>query len=168
MLSTLWRDRLGVTGEMLFQYFEARYVIGRAAVRIFDALNRIIGQLCETDGALANAVYKKAEAHRVENEFLLSNRYQLAFLKDDALQMAQLASAAMGKPGTEDLLLAAQADTEGWHGRLKNAQELTRRAMDSAQHNDAKESAAAYRQQRRCGKRKRETASKHAPRRILR
>jgi tetratricopeptide (TPR) repeat protein len=50
----------------------------------------------------------------------------------------------MGKPGTEDLLLAGQADTEGWHGRLKTAQELTRRAMDSAQHNDAKETAAAY------------------------
>ena len=59
-------------------------------------------------------------------------------------KMAQLASAAMGKPGTEDLLLAAQADTEGWHGKLKNAHELTRRAMDSAQHNDAKESAASY------------------------
>jgi predicted Zn-dependent protease len=50
----------------------------------------------------------------------------------------------MGKPGTEDLLLATQADTEGWYGKLKNAHELTRRAMDSAQHNDAKESAAAY------------------------
>jgi tetratricopeptide (TPR) repeat protein len=50
----------------------------------------------------------------------------------------------MGKPGTEDVLLAAQADTESWHGRLKNAQELTRQAMDSAQHNDAKETAATY------------------------
>ena len=67
------------------------------------------------------------------------DRYQLAFLKGDAAQMAQLASAAMGKPGTEDLLLAAQADTEAWYGKLKNAHELTRRAMDSAQHNDAKE-----------------------------
>ena len=58
--------------------------------------------------------------------------------------MAQLASAAIGKPGTEDLLLASQADTEGWYGKLKNAHELTRRAMDSAEHNDAKESAASY------------------------
>jgi tetratricopeptide (TPR) repeat protein len=41
-------------------------------------------------------------------------------------------------------LLATQADTEGWYGKLKNAQELTGRAMDSAQHNDAKESAAGY------------------------
>ena len=68
----------------------------------------------------------------------------MAFLKGDTAQMAQLASAAMGKPGTEDLLLAAQADTEAWYGKLKNARELTRRAMDSAQRNDAKETAAAY------------------------
>ena len=37
-----------------------------------------------------------------------------------------------------------QADTEGWYGKLKKAHELTGQAMDSAQHNDAKESAAAY------------------------
>jgi tetratricopeptide (TPR) repeat protein len=92
----------------------------------------------------AEAVCKKAEERKLENETLILVRYQLAFLKDDAPKMAQLASAAMGKPGAEDLLLASQADTEGWHGKLKNAQELTRRAMDSAQHNDAKESAAAY------------------------
>jgi len=92
----------------------------------------------------AEAVYKQAEERKVENEILLLYRYQLAFLKDDATRMAQSASAAQGKPGTEDVLLAAEADTEGWHGRLKNAQELTRRAMDSAQHNDAKETAAAY------------------------
>jgi tetratricopeptide (TPR) repeat protein len=92
----------------------------------------------------AEAVYKQAEERKLEYELLLQSRYWLAFLKGDAAQMAQLASAAMGKPGSEDLLLAAQADTEGWHGKLKNARELTGRAMDSAQHNDAKESAAAY------------------------
>jgi eukaryotic-like serine/threonine-protein kinase len=68
----------------------------------------------------------------------------LAFLKGDTAKMAQLVSGAMGKPGTEDLLLATQADTEGWYGKLKNAHELTGRAMDSAQHNEAKESAAGY------------------------
>jgi tetratricopeptide (TPR) repeat protein len=89
-------------------------------------------------------MYRQAEERKLENEFLLQNRYLLAFLKGNAAQMAQLVSAAMAKPGSEDLLLATQADTEGWYGKLKNAQELTGRAMDSAQHNDAKESAAAY------------------------
>jgi tetratricopeptide (TPR) repeat protein/predicted Ser/Thr protein kinase len=92
----------------------------------------------------AEGVYKQAEERKLESEDLLQYHYQLEFLKGDAPKMAQLASAATGKPGTEDLLLAAQADTDGWRGKLKNAHELTRRAMDSAQHNDAKETAAGY------------------------
>ena len=82
--------------------------------RAYTALNRLDE---------AETVYKQAEERKLENEVLLQNRYQ---------------------PGTEDMLLATQADTEGWYGKLKNAHELTGRAMDSAQHNDAKESAAAY------------------------
>jgi tetratricopeptide (TPR) repeat protein len=89
-------------------------------------------------------VYKQAEERRLEDEVLLQDRYWLAFLKGDAAQMAQSVSAAMGKPSAEGLLLATQADTDGWYGKLKSAHELTGRAMDSAQHNDAKESAAAY------------------------
>jgi len=92
----------------------------------------------------AEAVYRKAEERKLENEWLLPNRYLLAFLKGNAAQMAQLVSAAMGKPGAEDIMLATQADTEGWYGKLMNAHELTGRAMESAQHNDAKESAATY------------------------
>jgi len=92
----------------------------------------------------AEAVLKQAEERKLENENLLGNRYLLAFLKDDAAQMERLASAAMGKPGTEDSLLAVQVDTQAWYGKLKNARELTRRAMDSAEHNDAKETAAGY------------------------
>jgi class 3 adenylate cyclase/tetratricopeptide (TPR) repeat protein len=92
----------------------------------------------------AEVVYKQAEDRKLEGELLLAGRYLLAFQKGDAVQMAQLLSAGTGKPGTEDLLLATQADTEGWYGKLKNAHDLTRRAMDSAQHNDAKETAAAY------------------------
>jgi eukaryotic-like serine/threonine-protein kinase len=92
----------------------------------------------------AEAMYKQADDRKLESEWLLTGRYLLAFLKADAAQMERLASAAMGKPGSEDLLLANQADTQAWYGKLKNARELTRRAMDSAGHNDAKESAAGY------------------------
>jgi tetratricopeptide (TPR) repeat protein len=92
----------------------------------------------------AEAVYKQADERKLAGEHLLPNRYILAFLKGNTAQMAELASAAMGKPGFEDRMLATQADTEGWYGKLKNAHELTGRAMDSAQHIDAKEAAAAY------------------------
>ncbi len=92
----------------------------------------------------AEALFKQAEERKLEHEGLLVQRYQLAFLKGDTVQMTRLAAAAMGKPGTEDVLLDAQALTEDWYGRLKNARELYRRAMDSAERNDAKETAAAY------------------------
>jgi tetratricopeptide (TPR) repeat protein len=92
----------------------------------------------------AEAVYKQAEDHKLESEYLLGNRYQLAFLKGDTGQMQRTAAAAMGKAGTEDMMLTYQADTEAWYGKLKNARELTLRAMDSARRNDAKESAAGY------------------------
>ena len=92
----------------------------------------------------AEEVYKQAEDRKVGDEALLVFRYELAFLKGDTTKMQQLVSAAMGKPGVEDLLLSNQADTEGWYGRLKNSRELAHRAMDSAEHNDAKESAANY------------------------
>ena len=92
----------------------------------------------------AEAVYKQAGERKLGDEYLLANRYTIAFLKSDVAQMGQLVSAAMGKPETEDLLLAAQADTEAWYGRLKDARELTRRAMDSAVRNDARETAATY------------------------
>jgi tetratricopeptide (TPR) repeat protein len=92
----------------------------------------------------AEAVLKQADDRKRENEALLATRYQSAFLKRDAAQMERFASAAMGKPGIEDNLLAWQADTRAWYGKMNDARELTQRAMDSAEHNDAKETAAGY------------------------
>jgi tetratricopeptide (TPR) repeat protein len=92
----------------------------------------------------AEAVYKEAEQRNLQDEALLLARYQLAFVKGDTAEMAEVTSTAAGKPGAEDLLLAAQADTEAWHGKLKNARALTQGAVASAQNNDAKETAAAY------------------------
>jgi tetratricopeptide (TPR) repeat protein len=92
----------------------------------------------------AEAAYQQAEQRKLEEAGLFQNRYDLAFLKGDMAQMAQWVSAALGRAGFEDLLLGEQANTEGWHGKLTHAHELTRRAMESAQRNDAKEGAAAY------------------------
>jgi serine/threonine protein kinase/tetratricopeptide (TPR) repeat protein len=133
--------RLGNWEKVLEEYREALRLEPNNATNYtnlgsaYTALNRLDE---------AEAVYKQAEEHKLEGELLLQSRYQLAFLKGDAAQMAQLVSAAIGKPGAEDMLLAAQADTEGWYGKLNNAHELNRRAMDSAQHNEAKERAAVY------------------------
>jgi serine/threonine protein kinase/predicted Zn-dependent protease len=92
----------------------------------------------------AQATVKEAQAKNFDSPGIRRYVYMLAFLQNDAAEMEQQVAWAAGKPGMEDFLLAAQADTEGWYGKLKNARELTQRAMDSAQHNDAKETAAAY------------------------
>ena len=92
----------------------------------------------------AEAVYRQAEERKVDEDNLLVGRYQLAFLRNDPTEMDRWVAAATGRPGVEDPMLAAQADTEAWHGKLKNANQLTRRAMNSFEANDAKESAATF------------------------
>jgi tetratricopeptide (TPR) repeat protein len=122
-----WREALRLEPNTAANYGNIGFV--------YMALNRL-GE--------AEAAYKQAEERKLESEVLLDYRYELAFLMGNAEQMAKLVSAAMGRPGFEDRVLAVQANTEGWYGKLKNAHELTRRAMESAQHNEAKERAAAY------------------------
>ena len=56
----------------------------------------------------AEVVYKQAEERKLEGEGVLANRYLMAFLKGDAAEMAQFFSAAMGKPGAEDLFRQTQ------------------------------------------------------------
>ncbi len=70
--------------------------------------------------------------------------YQLAFLKGDAAEMERQVAWAAGKLGDEDLLLSFQSDTEAYYGRLVKARDFSRRAVDSAQRNDSKESAALW------------------------
>src|SRR5256712_8856933 len=55
----------------------------------------------------------------------------------------QLAWAA-GKPGSEDILLSFQSDTEAYNGRLVKARDFSRRAVDAAVRNDSKETAALW------------------------
>jgi tetratricopeptide (TPR) repeat protein len=92
----------------------------------------------------AATVFRKAEERRLQSETLTTALYTFAFLRGDTAQMAQLLSSTLGNPSAEASLLAAQADTEAWSGKMKAARELTQRAADSAQRNDAKENAAGY------------------------
>ncbi|MBV8629777.1 MAG: hypothetical protein JOZ83_02555 [Silvibacterium sp.] len=92
----------------------------------------------------AQAVFRQAEDRKLEGPSLLLNRYQVAFLKRDSSQMSESVAAAAGKPGFEDVLLATQADTEAWYGKSKNAQEMTRRAMELALQSESKGRAASY------------------------
>jgi|HubBroStandDraft_6_1064221.scaffolds.fasta_scaffold00652_3 class 3 adenylate cyclase/tetratricopeptide (TPR) repeat protein len=92
--------------------------------------------------AEAKAVLEQARAKKLD-ESLLPNRYQLAFLENDAPGMSACVSAALGN-GSEDTLLSSQADTEAFHGRLGRAREFSRRAVAAAVQAGAKETAATW------------------------
>ena len=70
--------------------------------------------------------------------------YFLDFVRGDPAGMAKELSSAMGKPGEEDALLAAQADTHCYYGQLRLAREFSRRASDSALRTGFRETAALW------------------------
>jgi eukaryotic-like serine/threonine-protein kinase len=92
----------------------------------------------------ARAAAEEAQAKNFDSPDLRSSMYQLAFLQNDAAGMAQQLAWAIGKPGVEDILLAYEADTAAYSGRLGKAREFSRRAVASARRAEEKEAAAGY------------------------
>jgi serine/threonine protein kinase/tetratricopeptide (TPR) repeat protein len=92
----------------------------------------------------ARATAEEAQAKKLDSPYLRAALYQLAFLKNDTAGMVQNVAWAAGKPGIEDVMLAMEADTNAYSGKLKRAEELTKQAVNSAAHADQKETAALY------------------------
>jgi tetratricopeptide (TPR) repeat protein len=92
----------------------------------------------------AKAVYRHALERKVDNAFLHDDEYVLAFLQDDTQEMERQAAWAMGKPGAEDLLVSAEADTEAYFGHSRMAMRLSQRAVKFAANNHQQETAALW------------------------
>jgi len=92
----------------------------------------------------ARATAEQAQEKKLDSIYLRLAFYQLCFLKNDAAGMAQHAAWATGKPGGEDAMLALDAETAAYSGRLRRAEELTKQAVNSALRADQKETAASY------------------------
>ena len=92
----------------------------------------------------AKKAIEQAQARKLEGDLLHWGIYQLAFLKGDAAEMERQVAWAAGRPGTEDLLLSFQSDTEASYGRLVKARDFSRRAVDAAIRADSKETAALW------------------------
>jgi serine/threonine protein kinase len=107
------------------------------------------GNLAESYLALnrpddAEKMIEQAEERKLDGDVLHWATYLLAFLRGNAAEMERQVAWASGKPGSEDLLLSFQSDTEAYYGRLVKARDFSRRAVDSAVRNDSKESAALW------------------------
>jgi serine/threonine protein kinase len=123
--------------------------VGRQVVRLEPNLGMVYANLEEFYMCLnrleeAAATLKEAEDRKLTSDDMLVRRYELAFLLGDSAQMRQVAASAVGKPAIEDNILSTQADTEQWYGRFKAARKLTQQAMESAQRNGDKGTAASY------------------------
>jgi hypothetical protein len=92
----------------------------------------------------ARAIAEEAQAKNFDSQFLRLSLYQLAFLQNDALGMATQAAWSIGKPAIENAMLANQANTAAYFGRLAQAREFSRRAIASAQREKESETAAGY------------------------
>ncbi|MGB2635183.1 MAG: tetratricopeptide repeat protein [Candidatus Acidiferrum sp.] len=95
----------------------------------------------------AQATTDEAQAKELDSPDLRFVIYALAFLQNNTAEMAEMAQQAAwsaGKPGIEEELLSMEADTAAYRGRLRDAREFSRRAMESAERAGDKEAAATY------------------------
>jgi eukaryotic-like serine/threonine-protein kinase len=92
----------------------------------------------------ARATVEEALSKKLDSAGLRLNLYGLCFVQNDATCMQQQVEWAKGKLGIEDIFFAQQSETEAFHGRLRDARELTARAIESAKHSDANETAALW------------------------
>ncbi len=92
----------------------------------------------------ARSTAEQAQAKKLDSPYLCFYLYQLAFLQNDAAGMTQQVAWAAAKPGVEDVLLSAEADTAAYSGQLEKARELSRQAVASAERAEEKETAAGY------------------------
>lgn len=146
-LDSVPRSNLGVTYAILGQYDKAQHEC-EDALRLeqtavgYDNLvevNLALGQLQQAEDTV-----REAQKNNFESDILHWSMYQIAFLKKNRAEMEQQVAWASGKPGIEDAVLSFQSDTEAYYGRLTQARDYSRRAVDSGVRSNAKESAAMW------------------------
>jgi serine/threonine protein kinase/tetratricopeptide (TPR) repeat protein len=92
----------------------------------------------------AKKAIDEAFAHKLDSGALRVAIYIFGFLQGDESLMKQQLAWAAGRPGDEDALLALQADTEAYYGRMNSSREYCRQAISSAIRAGSKETAAEW------------------------
>jgi serine/threonine protein kinase/tetratricopeptide (TPR) repeat protein len=135
---------LSVVGQIEKAFEEATIAIRLNPKFAVPYFQRIAAALALNRLDEAKATYALAQERKLDYPLLYLGMYELAFLEKDAAGMTQQAAKAAGRPGWEDQMLALEADTAAYFGRLKDARELSRRAMDSAERAREKDPPAMY------------------------
>ena len=104
-------------------------------IRAYTAVNRFD----EAKASHAQAVERKL--HTPFSDVIL---YELAFAENDTAGMAQHAEKLEALPRLGHEILSMEGDTAAYSGRLKDARELTGRAVDNAKRGGEKDAPALY------------------------
>jgi hypothetical protein len=89
-------------------------------------------------------IIQRAQARKLDDFFFHVDLYALAFFRADSKAMTEQQQWLVNKPEYENFGLALAADTEAYAGRVSKAQELTKRAVDSAIRADSMEGGAIW------------------------
>ena len=132
-------NELGQYDNSLAEYREAHRLNPTNASTYADLVDSYV-PLNRLDEARATA--KEAQDKQLDSIGLRFSLYDVAFLQNDTAGMAQQVAWSSGKPGLEYGLLALEAKTDAYSGRLGQAQDLSQRAVASSKREGDKVGAA--------------------------
>ena len=132
-------------------YYMGQY--GKAAAEWEEALRRLPDDVAMYENLAviyaalnhfdqAESLLQAGMARHLDSGTLRRTLYNLAFLRGDRTGMDRQSEWAIGRPGDEGPLLAAQSDTEAYFGRVIAARRFLSRAVDSSTRADFREAAA--------------------------
>lgn len=133
-----WQGEYEKAAEMIKQAVR----LGPDRVYLYDGLANYSLALQRFDEA--RQIIREAQARRIDDYILHNDLYALAFLGSDSAAMAEQQRWFASEPEYANFGLALASDTEAYRGHLRKAQELTRRAVDSAVRADSKENGAIW------------------------
>ncbi|MGB2900278.1 MAG: winged helix-turn-helix domain-containing protein [Candidatus Acidiferrum sp.] len=135
-LGTIYGE-LGLSEEANMQFQEALRLDPESTINVFNSV-MIAAALNRLDEA--ERVLHAAQARGLDGPVIHESIYPLAFLRGDRAEMERQITWAVSQG--DAILFSQHSDTEAYYGRLHKAQELSRRAVESAMRNEAKETAA--------------------------
>jgi DNA-binding winged helix-turn-helix (wHTH) protein/predicted Zn-dependent protease len=92
----------------------------------------------------AKATYAQSLERKLHTPFIDVVMYELAFARNDTAGMAQHVAKLGGLPRWGHSMLSVESDTAAYSGHLKDARELSHRAIDNAQRGGEKDAPALY------------------------
>jgi tetratricopeptide (TPR) repeat protein len=119
----------------------------QAARRLDPRSALTLGILCNVYASTdrldeAKSFLEQARKQNLDDIVLESCAYRLALFQNNATDMERAVAWSVGRPGEEDAMLNRESERHAYLGRLENARQFTRRAIDSDRRDGLKEVAS--------------------------